>query len=292
MNSISRTLGKTGIKVNPIGLGTMPLAIQNRPDKKTAIKVIHCALEAGMDLIDTADVYCLDQNDIGYCERLISEALASYSKQKPIIVATKGGLERPQGAWTVNCSPKHIKIACEKSLKALNTDMIDLYQLHSSDSNVPYSESIAALRDLQQAGKIRHIGISNVTLEEIKEAQKIIEVVSVQNRFNAFDLRSFHQGIIDYCERENITFIPWSPVGGGQEKHLIATHPLLNEIGRNHQASPFQVALAWLLACSPIMLPIPGASKIESAESSAKAMSLHLSDAEISRLNKAFNYIH
>lgn len=291
MKPILRTLGKTGIKVNAIGLGTMPLAIQNRPDKKCAIEVIRRALELGMDFIDTADVYCLDQDDIGYCERLISEALKGWPKQKPVIVATKGGLERPQGAWTVNCTTKHLKNACEKSLKALNTEIIDLYQLHSSDPNVPYSESIGALKDLQQAGKIRHIGISNVTLSEIKEAQKIVDVVSVQNRFNLFDLRSLKEGIIDYCEHENITFIPWSPVGGGHEKQFTASHPLLNEIGKLHNASPFQVALAWLLALSPAMLPIPGASKIESVESSAKALFLNLTEEEMTRLNKAFDFI-
>lgn len=290
MTLLPRTIGTSGISVNPIGLGSMPLAIQGRPAREDAIKVIHAALDAGIDFIDTADVYCLDDDDIGYAEKLIAEALSTWSgKDKThIVVATKGGLARPHGAWTVNGDPTHLKKACEASLRALNTDCIELYQLHASDPDIPYADSVGMLSQLQKEGKIKHIGISNVSLAELKEAQTIVTIVSVQNRCNPFDLHCFHEGIINYCEQENIAFLPWSPVGGSPEKNLTEKHPTLNKIAKNHQANPFQVALAWLLAKSPVMIPIPGASKIASAKSSAEAMNLQLKEEEIAELDKVF----
>lgn len=320
--------------VNPIGLGTMPLAINNRPQEPEAIKVIHAALDNGINFIDTADVYCLDHRDIGYCERLIAKALKTWKNKgnndnsnngnsnsgskdnkgntNKIVVATKGGLERPNGDWTVNARPEHLLKACEASLKALETDCIDLYQLHAPDASVPFADSIGALEQLQRTGKIRYIGLSNVRLNEIKEAQKIVDIVSIQNRCNIFDVRSFQDGVISYCEEQGIIFIPYSPMGGSREKSSTAKDPILLKIAEKYSKNylgehlekdsgnnlkdntqknsitPFQILLAWFVQKSPIMLPIPGAGRIESAISSARAMDIILDEEDITAIDSLF----
>ncbi len=277
MNIKKRKLGHSGLEVNPIGLGTMPLSIQGRPSEASAIKVLQAAFESGIDFLDTADVYCLDAHDIGYCERLIAKAIRSWPGKNRIIVATKGGMERPQGAWTTNADPKHLRQACEASLKALNIESIDLYQLHAPDPNVPFSDSIAELAKLKEEGKIKHIGLSNVSVKEIKQARKLVEIVSIQNHCSLHDLIPFEDGVIEYCDKEGLAFFPYSPLGGISGKLRTANHPVISKIARNSHVNPYQIALAWLLAKSPVIIPIPGASKIESVESSAAAMHISLS---------------
>jgi aryl-alcohol dehydrogenase-like predicted oxidoreductase len=283
-----RAIGSSGFSVAPIGLGGMPMSIQGRPPEETSLRTIHAALDAGMELVDTADVYCLDDADIGHNERLIAKALAARADTSRVVVATKGGLERPGGAWTTNGRPAHLRAACEKSLRALGVEQIQLYQLHAPDDDVPFAESVGALADLRREGKIAHVGLSNVSVDEIRAARRIVPVVSVQNRCNPFDRSAWEDGVVQYCTAENIAFLPYSPVGGGRGKSRVATDPTLRRVGLVHGVSPFQVALAWLLAKSPVMLPIPGASKPASAIDSAAAMSLVLTAAELAELDAAF----
>lgn len=285
----TRTLGSSDLSVSCIGLGGMPLSIAGRPDEATAIRVIHAAIDNGMTFIDTADVYCLDNSDIGHNERLIARALGELgSKGKDIIVATKGGLERPGGAWVSNGQPKHLKKACEASLAALGVDCIDLYQLHAPDSNVPFTDTIRTLADLQQEGKIRHIGLSNVTVAEIAAASKMIDIVSVQNRCNPFDITSFATGVVKYCAENNLAFLPHSPVGGHHGHTRVPKDPVLTRLAEQHSATPYQICLAFMLSVHEVMIPIPGASRLDSAISSARAADLVLGDADLAALRKRF----
>lgn len=281
-----RQLGHSGIAVNPIGLGGMPMSIQGRPDEAQSIRVICAALDNGIDFIDTADVYCMDHTDIGHNERLIVQAIEEWGGSTPVTVATKGGMARPNSAWTTNGHPDHLKSACESSLKALGADCIDLYQLHAPDDAVPFTDSVGALSELKQMGKIHHVGLSNVSVSEIKEAQGIVEIVSVQNECNLYEREAFEEGVVDYCGKEGIAFLPYSPVGGHRRHARTKRNRLLQEIaGRNHMSS-FQVALIWLLTKSPVIIPIPGASRPESARGSAEAIKLELLSEDISKIDK------
>ncbi len=281
-----KTFGTTGIETTVVGLGGMPLSIDGRPERADAIRVVHAALDAGMRLIDTADVYCLDDDDIGHNEALIAEALASWSGDaSEVLVCTKGGLTRPDGAWRTKGDPAFLKESCERSLKALGVDRIAVYQLHAPDSDVPFAVSVGALAELREAGKVAHVGLSNVSRAEIDEAMGIVPIVSVQNRCNPYDLRAFSSHVVERCEELGLAFLPYSPVGGGNGKTRTGDDATLIDVGRTHDASPFEVALAWLLTTSPTMFPIPGASKVSSAESSARAASLELTEADIRRID-------
>ncbi len=282
-----RRLGNTGWEVHAIGLGAMPLSIAGRPNQAEALSTIWAAIEAGMDFIDTADVYCLDDDDIGHNERLIAAALRERPNAR-VRIATKGGLERPKGAWTCNGRPEHLKKACERSLVALGVDTIELYQLHAPDDRVPFADSVGALVDLKQAGKIRHIGLSNVDVEEIEIARKLCDIASVQNRLNPFETDSFENGVVAHCEKHGIAFLPHSPVGGHRSHARVTTDRALGRVAATHGRSPYEVCLAFLLALSPAMLPIPGASRPASAQSSARAANLVLTSDDMAALRAAF----
>ena len=284
-----RPIGPSGLSVAQVGLGAMSLSLQGRPPEAEGIRTIHTALDAGMTLIDTADVYCVDDEDIGHNERLVRKALAAWSGPPDApVVATKGGLERPAGDWTVNGHPDHIRHACEQSLRALGVEQIALYQLHAPDDHVPFAETIGALSDLRAEGKIAHVGLSNVTAAQIDEARAIVAIVSVQNRCNPFDREPFHDGVLAACERHGLAFFPYSPVGGVHGKTRAASDDTLVEVGARHGATPYEIAIAWLLSASPVIIPIPGASRPESAQSSARAGSLTLTDADLAELERAF----
>jgi aryl-alcohol dehydrogenase-like predicted oxidoreductase len=283
-----RPLGSTGLHVSCIGLGGMPLSLEGRPATSEAIKVIHASLRGGVTLIDTADVYCLDQSEIGHNERLIAEALQQWPDPEGVVVATKGGLTRPGGAWVTDAHPRRLKAACEASLRALKVPAITLYQLHAVDDVVPLEDSVGALAELRRAGKILHIGLSNVTSAQIRRAQQVAPITSVQNRCGIYDRRDFLNGVIALCEAENITYLAYGPVGGSRGKHRVADDPVLRQIAARHGVSPFQVALAWLLARSPVIVPIPGASKITSAIDSAAASALTLASDDLVMLEQAF----
>jgi pyridoxine 4-dehydrogenase len=261
------------LTVNRLGFGAMRITGEGiwgwPPDRANALKVLRRATELGVDLIDTADAYGPDTSEL-----LIAEALHPYPKG--LVIATKGGLTRPgPGEWVPNCRPEHLKQAVEGSLKRLRLERIDLYQLHTVDPKVPIEESVGALKQMQDAGKIRLIGLSNVDPEEITRARKIVPIVSVQNRYNIEDRKS--ENVLVYCEKENLGFLPWFPIGGGGG--LKPENPL-NTTAEAHGVSVYQVALAWLLARSPVMLPIPGTSSLAHLEENVAAAKLKLTPEE------------
>jgi aryl-alcohol dehydrogenase-like predicted oxidoreductase len=286
-----RTRSIGGVTVSAIGLGGMPMSIEGRPEEQRSIATIHAALDAGVTLIDTADAYHLKPGEAGHNERLIARALATYGGDtSDVLVATKGGHIRPgDGSWTVDGSPAHLREAAEASLKALGVDAIGLYQFHRPDPKVPYEESIGALKELLEAGKIRLAGISNATIAQIDTARRILgdgNLASVQNQFSAAFRSS--EAELRHCADLGITFLPWSPLGGiGQAGDLGARHSAVQEIADAHGVSPQQVTLAWMLALAPVVIPIPGASRPQSITDSAQAADLVLSDDEVARLSQA-----
>jgi aryl-alcohol dehydrogenase-like predicted oxidoreductase len=267
----------------------MPLAIQGRPDEAEAVRRIHRALDAGINWLDTADSYCLDDNDFGYGERLIARALAEWRGAKDaLMVTTKGGWVRPGGEWRVEGSPAHLKTACERSLKALGVSSIFLYMLHAPDPRVDYVDSVGALVDLQRQGKIQHIALSNVDVGHIKEAQTVAVVRAIQNRCNLFDPFPFTNGVVEYCARHNIAFVAHSPLGGHKGHVRADQSPVLREIATRRNLTPHQVTLLWLLAQSPRIFTIPGAKRAESLEANLAAAETSLTDDEVRAVSEAF----
>jgi pyridoxine 4-dehydrogenase len=259
------------LTVNRLGFGAMRLTgdgIWGPPkDPATAIAVLRRSIELGVNFIDTADSYGPNVS-----EELIAEALAPYPKD--LVIATKGGWNRPgPNQWTHDASPAHLREAVEGSLKRLRLDRIDVYQLHVPDPVVPFDASIETLANMQSEGKVRLVGLSNVTVEHIERARKIVPIVSVQNRYSFADRE--WDNVVDYCEANGIAFIPWFPLGAGR-----VAGKLLERIAQARQAKPTQIALAWLLKRSPIMLAIPGTSSIAHLEENIQAASLQLSENE------------
>jgi aryl-alcohol dehydrogenase-like predicted oxidoreductase len=277
------------VDVSTIGLGGMPMSIEGRPDEARSIATIHAALDAGVTFIDTADAYHLNAGEVGHNESLIAKALASYGGSSDVLVATKGGHLRPgDGSWTLNGSPEYIKAACEASLGRLGVEAIGLYQFHRPDPKVPYEESVGALRDLLDAGKIQQAGISNATPERIKASNEILggRLVSVQNQYSPAFRSSEPE--LELCDELGIAFLPWSPFGGiTKAGELGSTFAPFAKVAEAHGVSPQQVCLAWLLAKSPSVIPIPGSSRPETIRDSVAAADLVLSDAEIAELNAA-----
>jgi aryl-alcohol dehydrogenase-like predicted oxidoreductase len=281
----TRTLGDR--KVSAIGLGAMQLSIDRRPDHEQGIATIHAALDAGVTLIDTADAYCLDDSEVGHNERLIAEALPSWGGDaSSVLVATKGGHVRPGGRWEVDGSPAHLRAACEASLAALGVESIGLYQFHRPDPSVPYAESVGALRELLDAGKIQMAGISNADPSQIREAQEILGdgLASVQNQFSPAFRSSEPE--LRLCEELGLAFLPWSPFGGASRASDVGSQAsAIAEVASAHGVSPQQVTLAWMLALSPAIIPIPGSSRPETILDSAAATDLELKDDEVERLS-------
>jgi pyridoxine 4-dehydrogenase len=268
------------IEVHRLGYGAMRITGAGvwgpPPDRDKARDVLRRVVALGVDLIDTADSYGPHVS-----EQLIAEALHPYPGD--LTIATKGGLERTgPGEWPRNGRPEHLRAACEGSLRDLRVDRIDLYQLHSPDDAVPYAESVGALKELQDEGKIRHIGVSNVSVEQLEQARSIVDVVSVQNRFNLTDRAS--QDVLNVCERDGLAFFPWFPLAAGD---LAKPGGLVADIARAHDATPGQVALAWLLQRSPVLVPIPGTGSIEHLEENVAAAELELDEEELARLEEA-----
>lgn len=283
----TRRIGTTDLHVNEIGYGAMHLSIDRakRPRESDSIDLIRRAVdELGINFIDTADAYCIDDSETGHNERLIAEALKGERRQR-VTVATKGGSVRPQGRWERDGRPEHLRSACEASLRALDVDRIDLYQLHTPDPRVPIEESIGTLADLQREGKIRYIGVSNFSVSLIERAAAETEIVSVQNQYSIINRRE-EDAMIAYCERHNMTYIPWNPVGGrGLAPELASRDETLADIARAHGSSPHAVALAWLLARSSAIIPIPGTRTFEHLAQNVSASELSLAPDEIERLN-------
>jgi pyridoxine 4-dehydrogenase len=272
------TLQLGDLTVKRLGFGAMRLCgpgIWGEPeDPREAEAVLRRVVEVGINLIDTADAYGPEVN-----ERQISSALYPYPDD--LVIATKGGLVRPgPGRWEPNGRPRHLREACEGNLHRLKVDTIDVYQFHRPDSRVPFEDSVWALAELRDEGKIRHVGLSNVGVRELVAALDIVPIVSVQNRYNMTDRSS--EAVIETCEREGIAFIPWFPLATGNLARPVGD---LDEIAHRHDATPAQVALAWLLAKSPAMLPIPGTSSVEHLEENVAATELELSDEEVATLS-------
>ncbi len=280
----TKTLGNSGEAIGVIGFGGMPLSIKGRPSEDVGRRVLHAAIDAGMTLIDTADVYCLDDNDIGHNERLIASALRERDDRDRVCVATKAGLRRPRGAWTSDGSPQHIREACERSLRALETEQIWLYQFHAPDVKVPFEKSVEAFAELQRAGKFRHFGLSNVDVAQLDRAQRILPVVSVQNRLNPFFRESI--GVAQECARRNITFLAYSPVGGGRLAKKLPKFEVLQRIAKAHDASPHAVVIAWVRAQGETVVPIPAARTVEHATDSARAAELTLTAKELQMIDE------
>jgi len=262
-----RRLGYGAMRITGDGVWGPP------PDPEAARRLLRRLPELGVDLIDTADSY-----GPAVSEELIAEALHPYDG---ITVATKGGLERTgPGEWPRNGHPEHLRQACEGSLRRLRVDQIDLYQLHAPDREVPYEESVGTLKELQDEGKIRNVGVSNVTVEQLEQARGIVDVVSVQNRFNLADRSS--EPVLERCQELGIGFFPWFPLAAGD---LAEPGGVAAETAEAHDASPGQIAIAWLLRRSPVTIPIPGTSSIEHLEENLAAASIELTDDEVERLN-------
>ncbi len=271
------TLELGDLRVRRLGFGAMRITGEGTwgppPDREEALSVLRRAVELGIDLIDTADSYGPEVS-----EELIAEALHPYPDG--LVIATKGGMTRTgPGEWPRDGRPEHLREACEGSLRRLRLDRIDLYQLHAPDPDVPYEESVGALRDLQGEGKIRHVGVSNVSVAQLRLARAIVPVVSVQNRFNLADRGA--EDVLEECEGEGLAFIPWFPLSAGS---LAEPGGAAAEIAERHGVSPAQVAIAWLLRRSPMMLPIPGTASVRHLEENVAAAGLELSEAEVEAL--------
>jgi aryl-alcohol dehydrogenase-like predicted oxidoreductase len=280
-----------GITVGAIGLGGMPMSIEGRPEEDRSIATIHAALDAGVTLIDTADAYHLHAGETGHNERLIAKALASYpGDTSNVLVATKGGHVRPgDGSWLVDGSPAHLRQAAEASLKALGVDAIGLYQFHRPDPKVPYAESVGAVKELLDEGKVRLVGISNATIEQIDIARKILgeqNLASVQNQFSPAFRSSEDE--LAHCAELGIAFLPFSPLGGiARAGKLGSRHAAFQQVADAYGVSPQRVTLAWMLAKAPVVIPIPGASRPASIIDSAQAADLTLTPAELHLLDQS-----
>ena len=274
------------VDVYPIGLGAMLLSIEGRPDEAQAIRTVHAALDAGINLIDTADAYALDGTEIGHNERLVAKALKG--RREDVIVATKGVHTREGRDWLLDGRPEHVREACEASLRALGSDRIDLYQFHRPDPDVPFAETVGAFKELQDQGKIRWIGLSNVDNQQLEEALAIAEIVSVQNQLALNFTSPLTKGEVQAATDRGIAFLPWSPLGGmGKAGETSAGVAEVREIASAHAVSPQQVVLAWLLHLGPTVIPIPGARRPETITDSAAAARLELAADEVDAITRA-----
>jgi pyridoxine 4-dehydrogenase len=266
------------LTVNRFGFGAMRLTgegIWGEPaDREEAKRVLRRVIDLGINFIDTADSYGPEVS-----ERLIAETLHPYPDD--LVIATKGGLTRPgPGQWVPNGRPEYLRKQVESSLKRLRVDEIDVYQFHRPDPKVPFEESVGALVQLKDEGKIHHIGLSNVNVEELRRAEKLTPIVSIQNRYNVLDRES--EPVLEQCSQEDIAFIPWRPVGGGE----LSDNSLLQDLAKKYRATPAQIALAWLLSHSPVMLPIAGTSKVSHLEENLGAVALEVAPADLAELDK------
>lgn len=263
-----RRMGFGAMRVTGPGVFGDPL------DPDEARRVLRRVPELGINLIDTADSYGPEVS-----ENLIAEVLRPYDD---VVIATKGGLVRPKpGVWNRDCRPERLKACCDESLRRLGVERIDLYQLHAGDSKVPYAESVGALAELQAEGKVRHVGVCNVDTAQLEEARAIVDVVSVQNRYSVVDRQ--HEAVLEVCERDGLGFLPWYPLGAGDLGE--DAKQAIGEVAQAHDASPFQIALAWLLRRSPVMLPIPGTSKVGHLDENTAAAGIELTDEQYEKLD-------
>ena len=284
-----KPLGNTSVSISAIGLGGMPLSLSGRPSELEAIAVIHRAIDLGVTLLDTADSYCRDETDKHHNERLLYKALQQYEGDtSQVIVATKGGLMRPQGAWTRNGNPDHLRQTIRESFAALGGNQpIDLWQYHSPDPDYSIAASLTPAREAVEAGLIRYVGVSNFSVEQIQKARDVVEIVSVQNQYSPWHRQPERDGVLAYCEQEGLTFLPWSPLGGSRRVKSLPEIQPIAQLAEEKNVSVYCLVLAWLRAKSACVVPIPGASKVESIADSVKAAAVHLSAIEVEQIDRA-----
>lgn len=283
----NKKLGNTNFNISAIGLGGMPLSLSGRPTESQAIAVIHRALDLGVTLIDTADSYCQDQSDKHHNEELITKAIQQYTGDiRAVTVATKGGLMRPQGAWTRNGNPHHLRKTIRESFEALGGQKpIDLWQYHAPDPSYTIEEALAPAKEAVAEGIVRFVGVSNFSVEQIKRARDIVEIASVQNQYNPWHREPESDGVLEYCETEKLTFFPWSPLGGSRRVRSLEDMPAIAKLAAEKNVSVYCIVLAWLMAKSPCIVPIPAATKLSSIEDSVKAIDVKLTDEEIQQIS-------
>jgi aryl-alcohol dehydrogenase-like predicted oxidoreductase len=276
-------------QVSAIGLGAMHLSTDQRPDEATAVKVVHTALDEGVTLIDTADAYTPSERGLGHNEEIVAKALKEYGGSiDDVVVATKGGHTRDGGSWGLNGRPDYLRQAAEASCRRLGVEAIDVYQHHRPDPEVPYEDTIGALRDLVDAGLIKKAGISNADPDQVRLAHQILgdHLAVVQNQFSPVFRSSEPE--LRLCDELGITFLPWSPLGGLRgAKEVGSATAAFGEVAGKYGVSPQRVALAWMLAKSPVVIPIPGASRPASVQDSAAAAGLELAEDDLAKLDAA-----
>ncbi|MBD2080316.1 aldo/keto reductase [Leptolyngbya sp. FACHB-17] len=284
-----RELGITREMVFPIGLGGMPMSIRDRPPEDQSIATIHKALELGVTLIDTADAYCRDESDKHHNEKLIYKALQQYTGDKSqVMIATKGGLMRPNGAWTQNGNPDHLRKTIRESFEALGGDKpIDIWQYHSPDPNYSIKDALTPAKEARNAGIVRYVGVSNFSIDQLKQARDVVEIVSVQNQYNPWHRNPEYDGVLEYCEAEGITFLPWSPLGGISRVKQLQQFTGMTDLAAEKGLSIYSLLLAWMLSKSPCIVPIPGASRPETIADSIKAAQVRLEPPEIAIVEDA-----
>jgi aryl-alcohol dehydrogenase-like predicted oxidoreductase len=282
-----RQIGNTDLRVNEIGYGSMNLTTfrETRLPEDEAVRFLERAVdEFGVEFIDTADAYCLDDSETHYGERVIARALKGERRQH-VVVSTKGGFIRPNGAWKPDGRPEHLRATCEESLRALETDRIDLYQFHRPDPAVPIGESLGALADLQREGKIRHIGVSNFSQAQLESAMRIVEIASIQNPLSFIHFTPDRGEMLKFCEANRITWIAYAPVGGHRNAHRLPEFDeWMQQSIRSTDASCYSIALAWLLHISPSIIPIPATTRIEHLAANMQAAEIRLTDEEVAEL--------
>lgn len=277
------------MNARPVAIGCMRLSTDPDRDDDRSVAVLHAALNAGVTLLDTADAYCLGESDVGHNERLIARALSTWAGDRSrITVATKGGMTRPEGRWEPDGRAKYLRMACERSCRALGVERIALYQLHAPDPRTPLSTSVKALAGLKRDGVIADIGLSNVTVSQIEEARRIAEIASVQVELSVWQDAAIMGGVAAHCIEHGIRLLAYRPLGGRRSRARTINHPVLQSIAAAHDLSPFDIALAWLNDLSDVIVPLPGVTRAESAVSAARAQQITLTDTDRQKLDEAF----
>ncbi|MCA1995029.1 MAG: aldo/keto reductase [Coleofasciculus sp. S288] len=284
----TKQLGNTSVSISAIGLGGMPMSLSSRPPESQSIEVIHRAINLGITLIDTADSYCQDESDKHHNEQLIHKALQQYNGDTShVIVATKGGLMRPEGNWVRNGNPDHLRETIRISFEALGgSKPIDVWQYHAPDLNYTIEDVLTPAKEAVTEGLIRFVGVSNFSVEQIKRARDVVEIVSVQNQYNPWYRQPEFDGVLEYCETEGLTFFPWSPLGGSRRVGSLKDIPAIAQLAEEKGVSVYQIVLAWLRAKSPCIIPIPGASKISSIEDSVHTVEVKLTEVDVQQIDK------
>jgi aryl-alcohol dehydrogenase-like predicted oxidoreductase len=277
-------------------MGCMRLSTERDRDDARSIEVLHTALDAGISFLDTANAYCWDDSEVGHNERLIARAIATWDgrprlatgERPPIVIATKGGLTRPNRQWIPDGRARHLREACEASLKALGVARIDLYQLHAVDPRVPLSTSVRALASLKDEGLVVRIGLCNVNVGQIEEARRIADISTVQVELSVWHDENLLNGVVQYCAEHSIQLIAYRPLGGSRRVRQMRHHPMLRELAEQHAATPAEIALAWINALSPQIVSIPGATTLETITSIVRAHTIALSVDDRERLDARF----